>query len=251
MGFGILTDLTKCIGCEACAMACKQVNNLPGEIAPRLTASTWTTVEHRGNIHVRRQCLHCIDPTCVSVCPVAALEKTASGPVVYLEDRCIGCRYCVMACPFGVPKYEWESTSPRVGKCIMCSTRLEKGEQPGCTSVCPTGATIFGELAHLVDMARQRIRDNPHRYIDRIYGLNEAGGTSVLYLSDVPFEQLGFVKARTDTSYPQLTWSVLSQVPTIASVGGVALCGVWWIIHRRMALAKLKAEGHEEKESGK
>ena len=246
MEFGILTDLSKCIGCEACANACKQVNNLKSDIAPALTFDTWTVVERIGKVNVRRQCFHCIDPTCVSVCPVGALEKTKTAPVIYHEERCIGCRYCMMACPFGIPRYEWESTSPRVGKCIMCSSRLEKGGQPGCTSVCPTGATIFGERDKLIETAMKRIQDNPGRYVDHIYGLKEVGGTSVLYLSDVPFEELGFPKTRTDTSYPKLTWAVLSQLPTIASVGGVLMCGIWWITHRRMEIAKSQAEAQAD-----
>lgn len=249
MPFAILTDITKCIGCEACASACKQVNGLPGEVAPQLEAHTWAVVEHRHNVNVRRQCMHCIDPTCASVCPVAALQKTPEGPVIYKEDRCIGCRYCVMACPFGIPKYEWDTPSPRVGKCIMCYSRLTEGQQPGCTSVCPTGATIFGERDALIATAMQRIKEAPTRYIDRIYGLHEAGGTSVLYLSDVPFEEIGFVHAKTDSSYPQLTWTVLSQVPTIASVGGVLLCGIWWITHRRAEVERSEAE-HDKKDKG-
>ena len=241
MAYGILTDLTKCIGCESCALACKEVNGLPPGPTGTLTDKTWSSVEHRAGIHVRRQCMHCLDPTCASVCPVAALEKSASGPVIYHEDRCIGCRYCIMACPFEIPKYEWESTAPRVGKCVMCASRIAEGKQPGCTAVCPTGATIFGEREALIGTAQERLRQEPERYVQHIYGLHEAGGTSVLYLSDVPFADLGFHSPRQDGSYPQLTWAILSKLPTVVSVGGVAMLGTWWVIHRRMELERQRA----------
>ncbi len=242
MSFAILTDLTKCIGCQACVWACKEINGLPREDgAKQLSSTTWTTVEQRHGVSIRRQCMHCLDPTCVSACPVAALEKTKEGPVIYHEERCIGCRYCIMACPFEIPKYEWDNVLPKVQKCIMCyENHVKKGEQPACTAVCPTGATIFGKRDELIDIARHRIEQDPERYVDHIYGLHEAGGTSVLYLSDIPFEKLGFKDARTDVSYPKLTWQVLSQIPNIVSVGGVAMFGIWWVINRRMKMEKIR-----------
>lgn len=242
MSVGILTDLTKCIGCEACVWACKEINGLPrNDGAKKLTSTTWTRIERLHGVNIRRQCMHCLDPACVSVCPVAALQKTEAGPVIYLEDRCMGCRYCVMACPFEIPKYEWDKVLPRVQKCIMCyEKRVARGEQPACTSVCPTGATIFGDREQLIFEAQKRIEQNPDRYVNHIYGVKEAGGTSVLYLSDVAFEKLGFKAARTDVSYPKLTWQVLSQIPTVVGVGGVAMVGIWWIINRRITMEKIR-----------
>lgn len=254
MSYAILTDLTKCIGCEACTLACKEINGLPaGGGRDHLSATTWTAIERRDGVNIRRQCFHCEQPTCVSVCPVAALQKTAEGPVIYLEDRCMGCRYCVLACPFEIPKYEWDARLPKVQKCIMCyDKRVKEGKQPACTSVCPTGATIFGERAELLEVARQRIRTNPDLYLNHIYGEHEAGGTSVLYLSDVPFEQLGFKAARADMAYPMLTWQILSQIPSIVSVGGVAMFGIWWIINRRIKLEQMRnAEALEEPEANR
>lgn len=235
----ILTDLTKCIGCGACVSACKEINDLPAEDgAKKLSATTWTTIETKRGVNIRRQCFHCLEPTCVSVCPVGALEKTKEGPVIYHEDRCIGCRYCLLACPFEIPKYEWDKVLPRVQKCIMCyDKRVSKGEQPACTSVCPTGATVFGRRDKLITTARDRIEADPDRYVDHIYGLEEAGGTSVLYLAGVSFDQLGF-KAAKDVTYPKLTWEILSRIPTIVSVSGVAMLGIWWIINRRMTLER-------------
>ncbi|MDZ7290251.1 MAG: 4Fe-4S dicluster domain-containing protein [candidate division KSB1 bacterium] len=254
MSVGILTDLTKCIGCQLCVWACKEINELPRDDgAKKLSATTWTTIERRNGVNIRRQCLHCLDPTCVSVCPVAALEKTKDGPVIYHEERCMGCRYCIMACPFEIPKYEWDSVLPKVQKCILCyEKRLAKGQQPACTSVCPTGATLFGNRDELIALARRRIEDNPGRYVDHIYGLREAGGTSVLYLSDVPFEQLGFKYAKADVAYPKLTWQVLRQIPNVVSVGGVLMFGIWWIINRRVTLEKVRnGEMTEEEAFGK
>ena len=252
MRMGILTDLTKCIGCQACVWACKEINELPGDSAKKLSSTTWTSIEQRHGVNIRRQCMHCLDTTCVSVCPVAALEKTKDGPVIYHEDRCMGCRYCVMACPFEIPKYEWGSVLPKVQKCIMCyDKRVALGEQPACTEACPTGATIFGDRDELLDIAKHRIEENPDLYVDHIYGMHEAGGTSVLYLSDVPFEKLGFQSAATDVAYPKLTWQVLSQIPNVVGIGGVLMFGIWWIINRRITLEKVRnGEATEEEVFG-
>ncbi len=234
----ILTDLTKCIGCEACVWACKEINELPKEDdAKRLNSTTWTVIRRHSGVNIRQQCMHCLDPACVSVCPVAALEKTNKGPVIYHEERCMGCRYCVLACPFEIPKYEWNKTLPRVQKCIMCYTNcVSRGQEPACTSVCPTGATIFGVRDRLINIAKERIQNNPGQYVDHIYGVHEAGGTSVLYISDLPFNKLGFKYALNDATYPKLTWQVLSQIPNVVSVGGILMFGIWWIIRRRITL---------------
>jgi formate dehydrogenase iron-sulfur subunit len=243
MQAAILNDLTRCIGCEACVWACKEVNELPREDgAEELSATTWTTVEDHGPIHVRRNCMHCLEPACAEVCPVGALQKTPLGPVTYDESRCIGCRYCMVACPFGVPKYEWDSPLPRVQKCIMCfEKRLAEGREPACTAACPTGASIFGDRDDLIDEAHRRIRENPGRYVDHVYGQHEAGGTSVLYLSGVPFEELAFKDVLHGSPYPRLTWSIMSKLPHVVGVGAVALCGIWWITSRRDLLAQVES----------
>ncbi len=251
MAFAILTDVTRCVGCRACATACKEINGLPAGEDDSLNASTWTFVDHREGLNVRRQCMHCLEPTCASVCPVAALEKRPEGPVIYHEDRCMGCRYCMFACPFQVPKYEWSKALPRVKKCIMCySLRVSKGEAPACTSACPAGATVFGEREALIAEARQRLRDNPGRYVDHVYGLDEAGGTSVLYLSSVPFASLGLPSALENQAYPQLTWQVLSKIPNIVATGGVLMLGLWWISNRRDRIARGElTDDHDEGEA--
>lgn len=251
MKAAILTDLSKCIGCGACALACEEINGLPPQEKPtKLSHDAWTALESRGGVNVRRQCMHCLDPACVSVCPVTALQKTKEGPVIYDETRCIGCRYCMLACPFGVPTYEWEKPLPRVQKCIMCyDKRVKQGMQPACTAACPTGATIFGDRDDLIREAQRRIEKSPQRYVDHIYGVKEAGGTSVLYISPVPFAELGFKTHVQDTSYPKLTWAVLSKIPSIVSIGGVLMIGIHWVINRRMTVPKVESAGLKTSDS--
>lgn len=242
MSAGLLFDATRCIGCGACAAACKEQNGLPLRIEPVTTAYTWTTVEPKAGAHVRRLCMHCLTPTCVSVCPVEAMRKTPQGPVVYDGSRCIGCRYCVMACPFGVPKYQWDRPVPVVGKCVMCFERVSAGQPTACASVCPTGATRFGEREDLVREARSRIAAEPDRYVDHVYGLHEAGGTSVLMLSGVPFADLGLPPALPDEPLPLLTWQALSKVPDVILIAAAFLYGVHWITKRREYVRQIEGD---------
>lgn len=229
----MLIDITKCIGCGACTKACKEANDLPMEVDPVRTWKTWKVVEQHDGFFVPTACMHCEDPDCVSVCPVGAMEKTKLGPVIWHGDVCIGCRYCVQSCPFEVPKYQWDSPTPAVGKCIMCYDRLKEGEQPACAQVCPTEATKYGDRNALINEAKQRIKDDPNGYVHYIYGLKEAGGTSILYLSSVPFEKLGFKVKGMDHEFPKLTFKVQKEVPKIFSTAFVFMYGLWWVINRR------------------
>ena len=188
MGMGLLFDATRCIGCGACSSACKEQNKLPGPVEEVLTAYTWTTLQTREGLNMRRMCMHCEVPTCASVCPVAALVKTPEGPVVYDGQRCMGCRYCMMACPFEVPKYQWDRPVPVIGKCVLCASRIKEGKPTACAEACPAEATIFGKREDLVWEARTRLRQKPGAYVDHIYGLGEAGGTSVLMIANAPFD---------------------------------------------------------------
>lgn len=250
MTYGLLIDTTKCIGCRGCQVACKQSNRLPGEVTgfrairtnpPDMTADTWSLVSFHEVASsstrvawrfVKRQCMHCLEPACVSVCPVAALQKSAEGPVIYDARRCIGCRYCMTACPFNAPKYEWDSAAPLVQKCLMCSERLADGEPPACAKACPTGAARFGERDALLAEARSRIAAHPDRYVNYIYGEHEVGGTSVLYLSDVAFATLGFPMNLPSDPLPARTWAIMSLVPGIAG-GAAALAAFAYLLTRR------------------
>jgi len=250
MSKSILVDTTRCIGCGACVAACKEANGLPPAdslLDLQLSAETLNVVQTHGSIFVRRFCMHCQDPTCASVCPVGALRKTAAGPVVYNPDRCMGCRYCMMACPFGIPRYEWKVALPRVKKCTMCAPRQAQGQQPACTEACPVQASIFGERTDLLGEAEKRLREEPAKYFQHVYGKEEVGGTSVLYLSAVPFGQLGLPANLPRDPMPLLTYRVLSKIPSLVALGGVLLGGIWWITSRREEVAKAEKEKEEEK----
>ncbi len=248
----LLIDFTKCIGCQACALACKEVNGLPGEEEEELSATAFTVVKEKDDLYYRRLCMHCNDPTCASVCPVGAFEKTPEGAVIYQAHKCIGCRYCMQACPFSIPTYEWKKRAPKVQKCIMCyEKKLQKGEIPACAEACPTEATIFGDREEMIQVARARIKENPDMYVNHIYGEKEAGGTSVLMLSSVPFGTLGFPTGLGEKPLPELTWAALKNVPSIAIFGGAILYGVWWIIDRRTEVAEYKRKQQESKSPDK
>ncbi len=252
MSKAILYDATLCIGCKQCEMACAERNKNPyndsvaGE--ERLSAHKLTTVLTQGDKFMRRLCMNCGVPTCASVCPVGAFQKTAAGPVVYDETKCIGCRYCMFACPFQVPTYEWDQRLPKVRKCDMCADRVAAGRPTACAEICPTGATKFGDRDALLAEAQQRLREKPDQYVSHIFGVSEVGGTAVLLLSSVPFEQFGYRADLPSEPMPMLTWRVLSHVPDIALVGSVLLGGVWWITHRREEVAAAEATDKERRQ---
>jgi formate dehydrogenase iron-sulfur subunit len=229
---GVLVDLTRCIGCRGCQVACKSWND-------RKTGKT--SLEHDGNFtnpkqlnsdtftrigfieqdkdaqpvwsFIKSQCMHCDDPACLSACPVGAFSKTEQGAVVYNFGRCIGCRYCMVACPFNIPKYEWESTSPWIRKCTFCADRLAVDQVPACIKVCPTNVMFFGPLEEIKKEAEKRLKENPGKYVNHIYGKDEAGGTSWIYLSAVSFNEIGFDTRIPAKKLPDITWGMLSEIP--------------------------------------
>ncbi len=244
---GILTDVTKCVGCFLCVDACAEINNLGLDIpAPQdspdgLSARRWTTIlEQPAEHYVRKQCRHCLEAACVSVCPVGAMQKTTAGPVIYDSNLCMGCRYCMMACPYGVPRYEWDSAVPYVRKCNLCYERLQAGQLPSCVEACPQQATIFGERDELLAEAHYRLGAEPHKYVQQVYGEYEVGGTSVLYISDTPLDFLGFNGYSGQEPLPDLTQAWLAKVPAITLGMTVLMAGPYWIIKRRMRIAAAK-----------
>ena len=205
---GLLYDPVRCIGCKACVVACKEANNLTADThvmgeglydAPDgLNEFTKTVIQlykdDEKTSFMKRQCMHCVDPACTNACMIGALKKEAdTGLVWWRADRCVGCRYCQVACPFQVPKFEWSKKIPKIVKCELCKHRLEEGGQPGCTEVCPREAVIFGKTRDLLADAHARIEANPDKYNPKVYGETDVGGTQCLYLApkDMSFKQLG------------------------------------------------------------
>jgi formate dehydrogenase beta subunit len=238
----MLYDSTMCVGCRACQTACKVRAGLPHEVDPSglyemphdLTSKTWTIIklykDENEQSFVKNQCMHCIEPACVSVCPVGALEKLESGPVIYHRERCIGCRYCMAACPFGIPKTEWEKPLPYIQKCDFCAERQSNGEEPACSAACPTGALIYGSRKAMLDIAKTRLAEDP-KYVPHIYGEREAGGTSMLYISHVDFQKLGFPE-QSDLALPEITWPYMKGVLGVIGVMVTLSTAVYFRTHR-------------------
>jgi Fe-S-cluster-containing dehydrogenase component len=249
--FAILTDVTLCIGCEECVAACKKTNETGEDDVPwkwqggaeELSSTRWTTIARTQGRYVRVHCRHCLDPACAAACPVGALYTTDSGAVAYDADICMGCRYCMVACPFRMTRYEWDSPMPRVRKCILCHDRSVEGrlEQPACTAACPTKATIYGEREALLAEARRRIEASPDKYVNHIWGEHEVGGTSVFYISDVELTAAGWPEDLPGHAVPELATTVLNTVPATFLTVGAGMAGIHWVIRRRDKLAAVAA----------
>lgn len=238
---GILVDTTRCIGCRRCEKGCAEVNGLPvpdvseskNETvlkALRKTTDTQYTITNRyetekGTIYVPRRCMHCNQPGCVAACLVKAMRKRPTGQVTWASN-CIGCRLCMISCPFDIPKFEFGKAMPKIQKCNLCFDRFNKGELPGCVEVCPTQALMFGTRRHILDEGKRRIAANPGKYVDHIYGENEVGGTSHLYLSAVPFEQIGFRADLGMIPYPEYSTGFLYAVPFIFVLWPIVMLGM-------------------------
>ncbi|HHV65873.1 MAG TPA: 4Fe-4S dicluster domain-containing protein [Peptococcaceae bacterium] len=245
--FGVLVDIPKCIGCESCSVACKLYNDLKWDPKRKaktareraqepnkgLWADDWTSInlyepEKNGQKvlrFVKTQCFHCLEPACASACFSKAFQKLPQGPVIYDQSLCVGCRYCMLACPFDILKYEWEKAIPGVRKCQMCAQRGANFQIPACVSVCPTGALTCGERDELLAEARKRIKENG--YIDHIFGEKEAGGTSWLYISDVPFDQMRFRTDVTTRPMPSYSEGYMKLTPLVGISWAAVLTGLY------------------------
>lgn len=266
--FGILVDMTRCFGCRRCEEACNKVNSLPEpdlyfedksvfEKRRRPDAQTYTVVNRYPNrerlgepVYRKIQCMHCDEPACVASCLVGALKKTPEWAVTWNDKVCLGCRYCMNACPFYIPSFEYNNAfSPRIQKCSMCyEQRILKGQVPACATECPVEALTFGKRSDLLKIARERFRLYPDKYIDHIYGEHEAGGTSWLYIGAVPFEQVDLPVNIGNTAYPVYTQEFLSFVPLVLTVWPPLFGGFYLFSKHRQETAKAEHEKSVEEE---
>lgn len=254
--YGVLHDTVLCVGCRSCEAACNKVNELPEPEQPftdltvleeerRTTPEAYTVVNkyenvsEKGPVFRKIQCNHCMEPACASACFVRAFTKTETGAVTYDPSVCVGCRYCMVACPFEIPTYEYDKVfTPRVMKCTMCYPRVIKGKLPGCVEACPTEALTFGKREDLLKIARERIRKYPDLYVDHIYGEHEMGGTNWLYVSGVPFKDIGMREDLGVDPAPSFTKGALGGVPMVIALWPVLLTGVYAISKRKSKIAE-------------
>ncbi len=254
----ILYDMTCCTGCRQCMKACNKKQGFEGDVEQihDLCETSFSVIksvaprdkdddEH----YYRSMCRHCVEPTCASVCPVGALHKTPEGPVVYEVDRCMGCRYCMTACPFSVPRYTWHDPVPSVRKCNMCYDRILEGKETACAEACPNGATIFGTREEMLAEAHKRIQESPDDYYDHVYGEHEVGGTSVLFLAPFPLEELGFKESLGTEPMPVHTWRVIEKIPGIAVSAAATMLAFWWITQRREEVSRFEAKAKAERKA--
>ena len=223
---GMLYDSTRCLGCRACERVCAKAHNLPeptdelkAGVVRKTSESQRSVINNcitsKGEVFVKNQCMHCNEPACTAACLTQAMYKTKEGPVIWRGDKCMGCRYCMVSCPFDVPKFEFHSANPKIQKCDLCYDRIKEGKIPACAEACPGDALTFGSRRELIAEARKRIFENPKDYVNQIFGEEVAGGTGLLYLSPAPFKELGFNTKLQNSSYPALTKGFLYSVPSV------------------------------------
>jgi formate dehydrogenase iron-sulfur subunit len=242
-----LFDATRCIDCRACMIACSVENDIPMNKTRIWVAGVGLKGEYPNldRASMVYHCMHCDEPDCMSACPVGAYNKRADGPVEYDPDKCIGCRYCMNACPFGVPHFDFDKgliQGAFIDKCTMCPQRIDNGLEPACVATCPTDALIFGERSDLVTEAHARIQAHPGRYISHVYGETENGGTAYLILSHVPFKELGLPDLG-PTPVKDVSEAVMGATIPFALTWGAVLTGVTIGVH---ALNQKKEAAEQE-----
>ena len=252
-------DATRCIDCRACMVACSAENNIEMNKTRIWVAGVGVTGEYPNleRASMVYHCMHCAAPDCLSACPVGAYTKRDDGPVLYNPQKCIGCRYCMNACPFGVPHFDFDKglfTGAFIDKCTMCPQRIDIGLDPACVATCPTDALVFGERADLLTEAHARIAAHPGRYVDHVYGETENGGTSYLILSHVPFDQLGLPPLGSlpvkNTSEKVMEFTIPFALSWGAVLTATAV-GVHLVNQRREAIAKQTDSAEEPGEEKK
>jgi Fe-S-cluster-containing dehydrogenase component len=267
---GVLVDMTRCIGCRSCEAACNAEQNLPTPASPftdqavfehrehgrrRRTDDTRYTVVNRYDppeldhpLFRKVQCNHCQEPACLSSCFVNAYTKTPEGAVVYNPDVCVGCRTCMVACPFYIPTFRYSSAfEPRIFKCIFCyDTRLKHGRPPACVEACPQEALLFGKREDLLKIARRRITRDQDRYVDHIYGEYEAGGTSWLYLSSVDFEKVGFETGLPHEPILDSVTNFLAIVPMVLTIWPALFAGFHLLATRKEQTDRAQTTSEQE-----
>ena len=257
---GVLVDLTKCVGCRTCEAACNKEQGLPapdksfddpsvfeekreGGLPRRTTEKAYTVVQKydvEGREHPlfrKGQCNHCNEPACLTSCFVNAYKKTPEGAVIYDKTVCVGCRTCMVACPFYIPAYSYSSAiNPVVKKCIMCyDTRLKFGKPPACVEACPQEVMTFGKRKDLLKLAHQRISEKPDAYVDHVYGENEVGGTAWMYLSDVPFDKIGYDTHLGTQPIISYVKEFLGMVPMVLTIWPALFTGFHLLSNRKDA----------------
>jgi Fe-S-cluster-containing dehydrogenase component len=248
----MLYDATRCVGCQDCEKACAKANNLPEptdelqlDVLRKTSEKQRCAINYhttsKGEVLVRNQCMHCNEPACAAACLTQAMYKTKEGPVIWRGDKCMGCRYCMVSCPFDVPKFEYFSANPKIEKCDMCYNRIMQGQIPACAEACPAEAITFGTRRELLAEARKRISENPEGYVDQVFGETVAGGTGFLYLSPAPFNEIGFNTKLQNSSYPALTKGFLYSVPSVFVLLPTLLLG----IHKATKDNQTKSEENE------
>ncbi len=244
-----LFDATRCIDCRACMVACSVENNIEMD-KTRIWVSGVGVKGEFPNLQratMVYHCMHCEHPDCMSACPVGAYSKRPDGPVVYNPEKCIGCRYCMNACPFGVPHFDYDKgivEGAFIDKCTFCPQRIDVGEEPACVQTCPTDALEYGEREELLKKAHERIAAHPDRYIQHVYGEFENGGTSYLIISHVPFEELG-LPTLPEKPINEVSETAVGLTLPVALGWGAALTAV--TVGVSLLKKKSVAEGEAEK----
>ena len=279
---GMLYDSTLCVGCKACVASCKEINSRPPSHADLdnpwdnsldLSSETFNVIKvyregtaetkdsvKDGFAFEKRSCMHCVDPGCVTACPTTSMRRDPkTGIVSHHPESCIGCRNCMVACPYNVPQFDYDNLFGSINKCQMCNQpgveRINKGQMTGCAEACPTGATLFGTRKELLAEAKRRMALNPGdsynypvgdvgkpdtshekevpKYRKHIWGEKEAGGTNVMHIASVPFDKLG-MPPLVERSPASISDTVQHTLYSYLALPAVVLAGLAFIAKRNV-----------------